>query len=137
MKIKCTKCGEEKTRDNFWFDERRKSYQTPCKDCRNQQKRMRRREQKINGRFTKSELEKDYRLKDLPKDLIELISTKIILDRELSKKDKVKLTGNDNLIVIFCPVCGGVEILKTPICLDDLIEIGTLFEKQHERCRKE
>lgn len=134
--IICTKCGEKKPKDNFWFDKRRNKYQTPCKQCRNEHKRMRRREAHINGRFTKSELEKSYRLKGIPSEFIDVITANILLGRELQKVKEIKITGNNKLILIYCPVCSEVELIKAPVTLKDLIELGKLFENQHERCRK-
>lgn len=135
-KIICTKCAIEKPLSSFWYDKRRMKYQTPCIDCRNKQKRMRRREKYINCKFSKSELEKNYRLKGVANELISVILDNILLNREIDRSNKTRLKQIDDKLVMFCPVCMDIELLTLPICIDELSSLGHLFQENHYECRK-
>lgn len=135
-KIECTQCGENKTVDNYWFDKRRNKHQTPCKECRNLNKKMRRKEMFINNKFTKSELDKSYRLKGIPEEIREVVVANIMLNREIEKTKDVQITGNGDVSVIYCPICAESEALETPINLKEFFKLGDLFEKSHAKCRK-
>ena len=134
--MQCTKCKEIKPLSEYWFDNRRDKHQTPCKDCRNLYKRMRRREMYINGRFSKNDINKSLRLKGLPNDIIEVVKANILLNREIDKLKEVQVTGNEEAIIIYCPLCGDNEVLKSPVKVNHLNEIGELFNKRHYECRK-
>ena len=134
--IQCTKCKDHKTLDNYWYDKRRNKHQTPCKECRNMYKRMRRREMYINGRFSKNDINKSLRLKGLPTDIIEVVKANILLNREIDKIKEVQVTGNKDAIVVYCPLCGDNEVLKSPVKIEHLSEIGYLFNKRHYECRE-
>ncbi len=135
-KIKCTQCGENKPLDEYWFDKRRGKHQTPCKECRNINKRMRRKEMFINNKFTKSELDKSYRLKGIPEEIRDVVVANIMLNREIEKTKDIQITSNKKHTVLYCPLCGECESLETPINIKDFFIIGDLFEKGHAKCRK-
>lgn len=135
-KIKCTQCGENKSDNNYWFDKRRNKHQTPCKECRNINKKIRRKEMFINNRFTKSELDKSYRLKGVPEEIREVVVANIMLNREIEKTKDIQITANGKYTVLYCPICGECEILEMPINVKDFFIIGDLFEKSHDKCRK-
>lgn len=134
-KYKCTRCESILPKSGFWYNKTRKKIDQPCKDCRNEQKRIRRKEMRLNGKFCKSELETSYRMKGLPDDLIEIMLTKILINRELEKKAVPQVTGNNDIMVMYCPTCTKFEKINMPIPLDDLVEITTYFGKIHEECK--
>lgn len=135
-KIKCTRCKKHLDKDMYFFNKKRSKVDQPCKSCRAGSKRLRRLEMKINGKFHKSELEKSYRLKGVPDELIEVIVAKILLNREIDKSISPQATGNDKNVVLYCPNCCEVEVLDNPILLDDMVSIINHFKQVHGKCQK-
>lgn len=134
--LKCTRCNEVKNTYEFWYNNKRKQFDRPCKDCRNKQKRLRRKEMFINNKFYESELKSHYKLKNLPNDLKNVIIANLILDREIRKKQSIQITCNNECILIYCPMCVNHEVLKIPILFDDLIKLSKLYKIAHERCKE-
>lgn len=134
--VRCGRCNEVKSKKDFIYDKRRGKHQQPCRDCRNKQKRLRRKENYINSKFNETQINIDYRLEGLPKELKEVLMMNVLIKREIKSSKNIKVTQVNENIVLFCPVCGDLEIVSIPVDFELLIELGNLFKEKHEGCRK-
>jgi hypothetical protein len=124
---------------DFWFNKKRNRFDTPCKDCRNQQKKIRRITNRQNGFFLKSEITHAYRTKGFSKSFVDAYKQHLLLVRELKESKEISITQIEEKLVLFCPICCEFEVVKNTmnrIHLKRFLELINVFEKRHEKCSK-
>ena len=110
----CNKCEKDKEESEFWFDKRRGIPHKPCKECANAQKRYRRSLNYVQSRVTKSDIVTKYGGEGLPDEILDFISSSILLNRTLKSMQKPLLKNFDNFAILLCPSCGEFDkIYKT------------------------
>lgn len=135
--ISCSRCHQDKPISGFWWNKDREKVDQPCKDCRNSQKRLRRAEMKSNNRFSKSELDKSYRLKGFDGDLREALVSKILLERTIKRVTSPHILTVDGALILVCPHCEAEEVAQVPIELEELVNLTNKFLALHgNTCKK-
>jgi predicted Fe-S protein YdhL (DUF1289 family) len=136
--IYCKRCERDLPENHFWTQKGRNKRQHPCKECRNAQKRLRRKEMYINNRFHPAELIHNYRMKDLSPELVDTMKNVLILKREIRRSMEVLLVGDKTHTVLLCPVCSENEILVLPLSVKELLVLSQEFSKHHGyHCKKQ
>lgn len=133
----CTRCGVLKLDSDFWFNKSRNRLDTPCKECRNQQKKIRRISNIENSILSESIIKNAYRVKGLPTSFIEAYKQFLLLSRKLKESKDIKITQIENMLVIMCPVCGEFECIQTKtnlIQFKRFLDLTNEFQKRHEKC---
>ena len=137
----CNKCKEDKPLSGYQKDYRREGlpsfHQQPCADCRNAQKRLKRRIDIGSGYlpdsvFSSSFIRRGTNLTPFHVDrpVLDVYKAKFVLDREIGSVGIPHYTGD----TIFCTYCESLVYLPKECSVQDLIDILCEFNKQHIDC---
>lgn len=132
----CTRCNNDKSDEDFWYCKKREKYQTPCKDCRNRQKRAKRKIDYVNGNISTS----NYRLSGYPQSLTEVIKNSLILNRQLKRMDgDFLVTADRDIAIVYCSRCGISRSMKMPCGISELQNLVELTKEIHDdkRCKRQ
>jgi hypothetical protein len=141
----CNRCEENKSVDKYWKDNRRKGtdsyYQQPCIDCRNEQKRIKRKLDFSNNLITDGKVSyhsirrycTGLDKKHLNKDFVEFVKQNIILKREIKNQNDLLVFEDSKL---FCRKCLSIVFLPKKCSLIQLEKIINNFKEIHSKCYK-
>lgn|GEM_PF-5009673 len=127
----CRKCNQHKEDSEFWFDKRRGTIRTPCKDCSNSQKRHVRALNYLQNKVTKSDIINHYGAKGLSDEAVEFISDAILLNRTIKSFNKPLIKNFDNFVVLFCPACGNFNKINLPCEIERMIQLMNNYQELH------
>jgi transcription elongation factor Elf1 len=127
----CRKCNQHKEESEFWFDKRRGTVRTPCKDCSNKQKRHVRGINYLQNKVSRTDILNHYASQGLPDAAIEFFTDLVLLNRTIKDTQKPMFKNIDNLAFAFCPTCGELEKIELPCEIERLTKFLTSYTEIH------
>lgn len=135
----CNKCNLEKNVSEYQKDKRRLNtksyYQQPCKDCRNNQKKMKRKIDYYQNFLSNGTIKHGFikrhctnlKSENINEKFVELVREHIFLKRELKRDHKTYYSNG----MLFCNVCNSIVVIRDEITIDAIIVIVDTFKKLH------